>query len=123
MRAKDAIGRYGEDVAARHLSDAGLTILDRNWRCRAGELDLVATDAEVLVFCEVKTRSSGAFGTPAEAVTPAKAGRVRRLAQLWLADRRDGGSSEYWPELRFDVVSVMRRPQGAASVEHLKGVF
>ncbi len=64
MRAKDAVGRYGEEVAARFLLDAGLTVLERNWRCRGGELDIVATDGSALVFVEVKTRSSARFGSP-----------------------------------------------------------
>jgi putative endonuclease len=123
VRAKDAIGRYGEDVAARHLTDAGLTILDRNWRCRAGELDIIALDSGVLVFCEVKTRSSTQFGDPAEAVIGAKAARIRRLAMAWLAAQRESGHGEFWPEMRFDVVSVLRQRQGAAAVEHLRGAF
>ncbi len=123
MRAKDGIGRYGERVAARHLSDAGLTIIERNWRCREGELDLIASEGDVIVFCEVKTRSSLAFGDPAEAVVGAKAARVRRLAVAWLAEQRDGGSPVFWPELRFDVVSVLRAPRGAASVVHIRGAF
>jgi putative endonuclease len=122
MRLKDAVGRYGEDVAAHHLTDAGFVILDRNWRCRAGELDIVALDGPALVFCEVKTRSSTAFGLPAEAVTPVKATRIRRLAQLWLQDNRDS-SSEYWPELRFDVVSVLRRRGQLPQIDHFAGAF
>jgi putative endonuclease len=123
MRAKDAIGRYGESVAARHLSDAGLTIIERNWRCREGELDLIAVEGDVLVFCEVKTRSSEAFGDPAEAVAGRKAARIRKLAVCWLAERRDSGESDFWPQIRFDVVSVLRQPRGAASVVHLRGAF
>ena len=65
MRAKDAVGRYGEDVAARHLTEAGLVVLERNWRCREGEIDIVARDGDVLVVCEVKTRRSTTYGTPA----------------------------------------------------------
>jgi putative endonuclease len=118
VRAKDAVGRYGEDVAVRHLQDAGLTVVARNWRCRAGELDVVAVEGGVLVFCEIKTRSSDRFGSPAEAVGPRKARRIRGLAQQWLAE--SGG----WPgDLRFDVVSVLRQPRGAARVEHLRGAF
>ncbi len=117
MRAKDAVGRYGEQVAARHLQDSGLVILERNWRCRHGELDIVAREGPVLVICEVKTRSSVAFGDPAEAVVGAKAARLRRLAALWL-DAHPGA----WPEVRIDVVSVLRRRQGAAAVTHLRGV-
>ena len=67
MAAKDGIGRYGERVAARHLTDAGLTILDRNWRCREGEVDVVAREGQVLVFVEVKTRSTTRYGVPAAA--------------------------------------------------------
>lgn len=117
MRAKDAVGRYGEDVAARHLADAGLVILERNWRCRAGEIDIVAREGRTLVVCEVKTRSPGAFGDPFEAVTPAKAARLRRLAGLWLDSR-----GLRVPELRVDVVGVRRKPTGAAVVEHRRGV-
>ncbi len=123
MRAKDALGRYGELVAERYLLDHGFTIIDRNWRCRAGELDLVAREGTVLVFCEVKTRSSTAFGDPAEAVSNRKAVRLQGLAVQWLTDRRARVGAEYWPELRFDVVCVLRPRQGAASVRHVRGAF
>lgn len=118
MRAKDAVGQYGENVAARHLETAGLTVVERNWRCPDGEIDIVARHGEVLVFCEVKTRSGVAFGVPAEAVTPAKAARIRRLALRYLAER-----GLAFTELRFDVVSVVRQPRGAAVVEHLPAAF
>jgi putative endonuclease len=119
MRVKDAVGRFGEDLAARHLGAAGMTILERNWRCLAGELDIVAEDAGVLVFVEVKTRSSLNFGDPAEAVNAAKAARLRRLALTWLAEHSD----QYWPQLRFDVVAVLRLAPGGPSVRHLRGAF
>ena len=80
MRAKDGLGRYGEDVAARHLVEQGIIVLDRNWRCELGEIDIVGRDGDVLVVCEVKTRSGTSFGTPLEAVTRTKAARLRRLA-------------------------------------------
>jgi putative endonuclease len=118
VRAKDAVGRYGEDVAVRHLEAAGFTILARNWRCPEGELDVVAVDSGVLVFVEVKTRSSVLFGVPAEAVTRRKADRLRRLALVWLQAQQ-----QHWPEIRFDVVSVLRRERGAAEVEHLPAVL
>lgn len=118
MRAKDAVGRYGEDVAARHLEAAGLAVVERNWRCPEGEIDIVAWHGPVLVFCEVKTRSGVAFGVPAEAVTPVKAARIRRLACRYLVERRPP-----YAELRFDVVSVLRQPRGAAAVEHLQAAF
>src|SRR5215218_995132 len=82
----NGLGRYGERVAARHLTDRGMVVLDRNWRCDAGEIDLVLRDGDVLVVCEVKTRSSDACGTPHEAIGPAKLDRLQRLAMLW-ADR------------------------------------
>ena len=119
MRVKDAVGRFGEDLAARHLGAAGMTILQRNWRCPAGELDIVAEDPGVLVFVEVKTRSSLSFGDPAEAVNAAKAARLRRLALIWLADHSD----QYWPQLRFDVVAVLRLAPGGPLVRHLRGAF
>jgi putative endonuclease len=123
MRAKDAVGHYGERVAERHLVDAGMTIVDRNWRCAEGEIDLIAVDGAVLVFCEVKTRSSVLFGDPAEAVGSAKADRLRRLATRWLADQRRSRTGRFWPEMRFDVVTVLRRTRGAAEVRHIRGAF
>jgi putative endonuclease len=117
MRVKDALGRYGEDVAAQHLSQAGMAILERNWRCRDGEIDIVARDGDVLVVCEVKTRSGTGFGTPLEAVTRVKAARLRRLAALWLAERRLNV-----PAVRFDVVGIVPQPSGPA-VEHVRGVL
>jgi putative endonuclease len=118
VRAKDAVGHYGEDVAARHLNEAGLEILARNWRCAEGEIDIVARDGDTLVFCEVKTRSATGFGMPIEAVTRRKADRLRRLAWLWLQANPAGGV-----EVRFDVVGVLRQPLGAATVDHVRGAF
>ncbi len=123
MRARDAVGRFGEQVAAASLIESGLTIVDRNWRCCDGEIDIVAIDRGVLAIIEVKTRSSTAFGDPAQAVTRAKAARLRRLAARWLTDRRQSISAEYWPEVRFDVVCVLVNPRGRPSVRHLKGAF
>jgi putative endonuclease len=121
MRVKDAVGRFGEQLAVTYLIDAGLTILERNWRCASGELDIVARDGEALVFVEVKTRSSVGFGDPAEAVNVAKANRLRKLALLWLAEHRDPGW--FWSQLRFDVVSVVRLAPDGPSVRHLKAVL
>jgi putative endonuclease len=121
MRVKDAVGRYGEDLAASHLSAAGLQIIGRNWRCSAGELDIIALDGEVLVFVEVKTRSSVAFGSPAEGVGRAKAARLRQLAVRWLQENQD--TSTYWPQLRFDVVAVVRLAPGGPEITHLQGVL
>ena len=117
-RVKGAIGRFGEEVAARHLAAAGLRIVDRNWRCAEGELDIVAEDGGTLVFCEVKTRSGTGFGDPAEAVTAAKSARIRRLGLRWLAAHGIG-----WRDLRFDVVTVVRRPDADPLVRHLPDAF
>jgi putative endonuclease len=125
---RGALGRYGEDVAARHLVQAGLIVLARNWRCREGEVDIVATEGDVLVICEVKTRRGVGFGTPLDAVTPVKAARIRKLAVRWLADQRavladtDDEHAGY-AEVRFDVVSVLRPAAGPTLVEHLRGAF
>jgi len=118
MRLKDQLGRYGERIAAQLLLDSGLRILDTNWRCARGEIDIVASTGSTLVICEVKTRSSTAFGEPAEAVGRAKSARLRLLAAHWLAEHPGA-----WAEVSFDVVSVLRGPQGPARVRHLPGAF
>jgi len=117
MRAKDAVGRYGEDVAARHLQGAGWQLLDRNWRGVGGELDIVALDGTALVTVEVKTRRGVGFGHPAEAVTPRKVARLRRLTAQWVA------AHEVRPRsIRIDVIGVVLPRSGAAQVEHLVGI-
>ncbi|WP_129337720.1 YraN family protein [Cellulomonas endophytica] len=117
MAEKDRVGRYGEDLVAARLGAAGWTVLDRNWRCAAGELDLVARDGDRLVAVEVKTRRSQRFGTPAEAVTPAKVARLRRLLARWLVEHE-----EHAAEVRVDVVAVVLHPGAEPVVEHLVGV-
>jgi putative endonuclease len=112
-RGRQALGRRGEDLAAAWYAARGYRVVDRNWRCREGELDLVVSASGLLVFCEVKTRTSDAFGTPAEAVTRAKQQRLRRLATIWLRERRARA-----PQLRFDVAAVMGR-----DVEVIKDAF
>jgi putative endonuclease len=119
MRNKDALGRVGEAIAARMLQDAGMQVIESNWRCARGELDIVAREGPILVFCEVKTRSSVTFGDPSEAVGATKAARLRTLGALWLETHPGGG----WAEIRFDVVSVLMRPGTRAQVRHLKGVL
>ncbi len=115
-----ALGRYGEQLAAEHLTAAGMTVLARNWRCAQGELDLVLRDADgTVVFCEVKTRSGTGFGAPAEAVGPRKARTLRVLASRWLDEHRPPGSSE----VRFDVVSIVRRRGEAPRLTHLQAAF
>lgn len=118
MATKDALGRRGEDLAVEYLQQRGLVVLSRNWRCRDGELDVVATDRNRLVVCEVKTRSGIGYGGPAEAVTPHKAARIRRVTQAWLAEHR-----VRWCEIRFDVVAVLVPPTGPVSVQHYESAF
>jgi putative endonuclease len=115
--ARESVGRYGEDVAVAHLRACGLLVLERNWRCPQGEIDVVALDGECLVVCEVKTRRSVAAGGPLDAVTPAKLARLRRLAAAWLATQ-----SRHFPDVRIDVIGVLRPPTGPARLQHLKGV-
>jgi putative endonuclease len=113
-----ALGQWGEDLAVRHLEGQGFEVLDRNWRCREGELDIVAREGRSLVFVEVKTRSGTQYGEPAEAVTARKARRIHVLATRWLTEQRPQGR---W-DLRFDVVSVLRTA-GLPQVLHLRGAF
>ncbi|HET7327996.1 MAG TPA: YraN family protein [Nocardioidaceae bacterium] len=120
QQQNSSVGRYGEDVAARHLTEAGMQVLERNWRCDLGEVDLVARDGATLVICEVKTRRGLDFGSPLEAVTTRKLARLRRLAARWLAEHDDGAARP--ATVRIDVVGVVVRPRGAAVVEHLRGV-
>jgi putative endonuclease len=112
------VGDAGEDAAVAWYVAAGYDVVARNWRVRDGELDVIARRGPVLVFCEVKTRRSDAFGSPADAVTPRKQARIRRLAAQWLAANRGRGADE----LRFDVASV--RPTGAGwAVEVIEAAF
>jgi putative endonuclease len=114
---RQALGRYGEALAARYLTERGLEVVDRNWRCAHGELDLVVRDGDCLVFCEVKTRRSVRFGAPVEAVTWTKAARLRRLAAVWLASHEHRCA-----RVRIDVIAILRAPQGPAQIRHLVGV-
>ena len=94
-----------------------MVLLDRNWRCREGEIDLVLADGDEIVVCEVKTRRSTRFGTPVEAITRAKKARLRRLAGCWLAEHRGPCSG-----VRIDVVGLLRHPDGTYEVDHRPGV-
>lgn len=114
---KQGLGRLGEEAAARYLAERlGWRILERNWRCSEGELDIVAYDGRRHVVCEVKTRSGVLFGTPFDAVTPAKAARLRRLAGRWAAEHRVRAAS-----VRVDVLSLVGGRQGF-DLEHFEGV-
>jgi putative endonuclease len=116
------LGDYGERMAARYLTERGLDVLDRNWRCDLGEIDIVARDRGCLVVCEVKTRRSTTFGRPIEAVDHRKLARLRRLAAAWLADRRaDGSPVTGVAAIRVDVVGVLRPQAGPCRIEHVVG--
>lgn len=118
MNARGAMGKYGESLAARRLTEAGMTVLERNWRCgRTGEIDIVARDGDVLVVCEVKTRRASAFEHPMAAVTPEKAARLRQLAERWI--QAHGGAPP--GGVRIDLVGVLLPQRGAAVVEHARG--
>ena len=98
---RQRLGAAGEAAVAERYRRSGYEVLERNWRCREGEIDLIVRTGRVLVFCEVKTRSTAAFGTPAEAVTAAKRDQVRRVARRYLAD-----CPYRFRQIRFDVGAV-----------------
>lgn len=111
------LGQWGEDLAARFLRDLGLEVLERNWRCEHGEVDIVARDGDCLVICEVKTRRTAAFGEPVEAVRWDKALRLRRLSSAYLAAHRPGTA-----QVRIDVVGVLASPGRPVQVRHVVGL-
>ncbi len=115
-RVARAIGDQGEQLAAEHLQSHGVRIVERNWRCRLGEIDIIGLDGQTVVFYEVKTRRSTRYGSPAQAVTAAKAARLRRLAGYWLAEQ-----TRYAADVRIDVLAISLRTNGA-EIEHLRGV-
>jgi len=112
------MGALGEQLAVEHLTSLGLQIVARNWRCRYGEIDVIAEDIDrTVVFVEVKTRTGDGFGGLAEAVTPQKVRRLRRLAAVWLA-----GQDQRWPAIRLDVIGVRVGRRREPEVFHLRGV-
>lgn len=115
MSHNTALGRYGEDLATAHLRSVGMTILERNWRCEIGEIDIVAREADVIVVCEVKTRSGVDYGTPFEAISPAKAERLLRLGATWLRSH-----DTPFMEMRVDIVGIVGTGRQAV-LQHLRG--
>ncbi|MBP1820599.1 YraN family protein [Mycobacterium sp. OAE908] len=113
------IGALGEQLAVDYLTSLGLRVLTRNWRCRYGELDVIAADdaARAVVFVEVKTRTTDQFGGVAEAVTPVKVRRLRRLAGLWLATQPGN-----WGAVRIDVIGVRIGRSRTPEITHVQGV-
>ena len=115
---RQAMGAYGESSAARHLTEEqGMTLLDRNWRCAEGEIDLVLRDGDTLVICEVKTRRGNDYGSPLEAVTAVKFDRLRRLASRWLEHH-----GLRVPDVRIDLVGVDLSRPSADRITHVRGV-
>ncbi len=112
-QARRALGASGEEAVAAWYTSQGYEVVERNWRCRDGELDLIVRRGRTFVFCEVKTRTSDAFGAPVEAVTRSKQVRLRHLAARWLEDAPLRPT-----EIRFDVASVL-----AGEIEVLEGAF
>ena len=119
MNAKDILGRQGEQAAAEYLRQSGMRVLDRNWRCSEGEIDIVAADRRALVVCEVKTRSGTTYGTPLEAVTRRKRSRLRRLAVQWVM-----AHGVLFDEVRVDVVEVLKSETepGGFAIDHVRGI-
>lgn len=120
---RQSLGALGEDIAAQWYVAHGCVVVDRNWRCTEGEIDLVVLDPPraTVVICEVKTRLSGRFGSPFEAVTVSKQRRLRRLAGRWLAARHSLLPSRC--TVRFDVAAVVPGGDGSLRVEVLEGAF
>ena len=117
MRAKDVLGRVGEQAAVDYLESCGFRILDRNWRCADGEIDIVAVERHTFVVCEVKTRSGTRYGTPLEAVGRTKRTRLRRLAVRWLI-----AHGIRFDQIRIDVVGLLYEGTGGFTIQHIRGV-
>lgn len=116
--SRKKLGERGEDAATAYLERVGMTIVERNWRCASGEVDIIALDGDQLVLCEVKTRRTASKGSPDEAVTPAKQRRYARLAAAYV---QHAGLTD--PALRFDVVSILVIADDRALLRHHRGAF
>ena len=117
MRTKDAVGQYGEQLAAEHLAKAGFAILERNWRCELGEIDIVAREGEALVVCEVKTRRGLNYGSPLESITYRKLTTLRKLAGRWLQTHQLNPGT-----IRIDIIAVLFDHHSPPRVDHVRGV-
>jgi putative endonuclease len=121
MESKQQLGVRGEDLACAELERQGLQVLDRNWRCRLGEIDIVAAEAGerglTLVFCEVKCRTGLGFGHPLEAITYAKMRTLRQLAALWMREHHLKAST-----IRLDAIGVVLVPNQSPSLTHVRAV-
>ncbi|EHB45291.1 UPF0102 protein yraN [Mycolicibacterium rhodesiae JS60] len=115
---RNQLGALGEQLAVEHLTAQGLRIVARNWRCRYGELDVIAASPDgAVVFVEVKTRTGDGFGGWEYAVTPTKVRRIRRLAGIWLA-----AQDQKWAAIRIDVIGIRIGRQRTPEITHLRGV-
>lgn len=114
---RKALGDFGERLAERELERRGLKVLDRNWRCGQGEIDIVARDGAVLVVCEVKTRTSDRYGAAVQAITHGKAERLRRLGYAWATSQ-----AVAFERLRVDVVAVLLAPRAPAVLTYYPGL-
>jgi putative endonuclease len=121
-----ALGAFGERLAAEHLTRAGYLVIDRNYRTRFGEIDIIAADSRCLVFCEVKTRLAGTPsgpGGPLDAIGPRKQRRLRAMAREWLA-AKDSQDRPHRPELRFDAIGIVVTSRCVlASLDHIENAF
>ncbi len=112
------IGARGEAIAVAYLTGRKYTVVERNFRCKAGEVDIVARDGVTYVFVEVKTRRTTSFGPPQAAVTPFKQRQISKAALVWLANRRLQEASA-----RFDVIAILLREHEVPAIEHIKNAF
>ncbi|MFK4089207.1 YraN family protein [Kribbella sp. NPDC020789] len=116
MPTKNAVGAFGEELACRYLVSQGLVVLERNWRCELGEIDIVAREGGTLVVCEVKTRRGLGYGSPLEAITYRKLTTLRKLAGAWLRSHDVRPSA-----IRIDFVAVLLDHGAPPQVDHLRG--
>ena len=120
MAAKDDLGRAGEERAVRHLRAHGYDILERNWRCPQGELDIVALRRGTLVFVEVKTRTTLAYGHPFEAIDTRKRRRLWKLAHAWMQAHPDQAHGR---PMRVDVIGIVGDDPDVGALEHLRDLL
>ncbi|QYC39397.1 hypothetical protein Nocox_08865 [Nonomuraea coxensis DSM 45129] len=117
MAKKDELGKKGEQLAAIYLEAKGMRIIDRNWRCRHGELDIIAEEGSTLIVVEVKTRSSRSHGTALESVDHRKLSKLRTLAAKWLSTQ-----AHTFDSVRVDVIAI-ERFAGDFALRHIRGVI
>ncbi|GAA0614716.1 YraN family protein [Kribbella sandramycini] len=116
MRTRNAVGRFGEELAARYLTTNGFAVLERNWRCELGEIDIVAREGDTLVVCEVKTRRGLGYGSPLESITYRKLVTLRKLAGAWLQCHQLRPAA-----IRIDIIAILLDKNAPPRVDHLRG--